>query len=65
MIVIPSLSPPRPRSSASQNAIAAELGLKEHDRLMLGISPPKAVCPDLLIGFKCMPYVMRYNDFAH
>jgi hypothetical protein len=29
------------------------------------IPPPKAVCPDCLIGFKCMPYVMRYNHFAH
>jgi hypothetical protein len=26
---------------------------------------PKAVCPDLVIGFKCMPYVMRYNHFPH
>jgi len=25
--------------------------------------PPKAVCPDVLIGFKCMPYVIRYSDF--
>jgi len=31
----------------------------------LRIPPAKAVCPDLLIGFKCMPYVMRYNHFAH
>ena len=30
-----------------------------------GIPPPKAVCPDLLIGFKSMPYVMRYNHFPH
>ncbi|ANP90103.1 hypothetical protein BA011_39945 (plasmid) [Rhizobium leguminosarum] len=30
-----------------------------------GIRPPKAVCPDLLIGFKSMPYVMRYSDFPH
>ena len=30
-----------------------------------GIPPPKAVCPDLLIGFKCMPYVMRYDHFPH
>ncbi|WP_156031977.1 hypothetical protein [Shinella sp. DD12] len=29
------------------------------------IPPPKAVCPDLLIGFKSMPYVMRYNHFPH
>lgn len=27
------------------------------------IPPAKAVCPDLLIGFKSMPYVMRYGDF--
>ncbi|WP_018240902.1 hypothetical protein [Ensifer sp. BR816] len=27
--------------------------------------PPKAVCPDLLIGFKSMAYVMRYNHFPH
>ncbi len=27
--------------------------------------PPKAVCRDLLIGFKSMPYVMRYDHFAH
>jgi hypothetical protein len=30
-----------------------------------GIRSPKAVCPDLLIGFKSMPYVMRYNHFPH
>jgi hypothetical protein len=30
-----------------------------------GIPPPKAVCRDLLIGFKCMPYVMLYNHFPH
>jgi len=29
------------------------------------IPPPKAVCRHLLIGFKCMPYVMRYSYFAH
>jgi len=29
------------------------------------IPPPKAVCPDLLIGFKSMPYVMRYSNFSH
>jgi hypothetical protein len=23
----------------------------------------KAVCPDFLIGFKSMPYVMRYSNF--
>ena len=28
-----------------------------------GIPPPKAVCPDLLIGVKSMAYVMRYNHF--
>ncbi|MCJ8508662.1 transposase [Rhizobium lemnae] len=27
--------------------------------------PPKAVCRDLLIGFKSMAYVMRYDHFAH
>lgn len=27
--------------------------------------PPKAVCCDLLIGFKSMPYVMRYSHFPH
>jgi len=27
------------------------------------IPPPKAVCPDLLIGVKSMAYVMRYNHF--
>lgn len=31
----------------------------------IGMPPPKAVCPDLLIGFKSMPYVMRYSDFPH
>lgn len=30
-----------------------------------GIRPAKAVWPDLLIGFKSMPYVMRYNHFRH
>jgi hypothetical protein len=29
------------------------------------IPPPKAACPDLLIGFKSMAYVMRYNHFPH
>lgn len=29
------------------------------------IRPAKAVCPDLLIGFKSMPYVMCYNHFPH
>lgn len=32
---------------------------------MVGNPPPKAVCPDLLIGFKSMAYVMRYNHFPH
>jgi transposase len=27
------------------------------------IRPAEAVCPDLLIGFKSMAYVMRYSDF--
>ncbi|WP_244658833.1 SDR family oxidoreductase [Ciceribacter thiooxidans] len=27
--------------------------------------PPKAVCPDLINGFKCMPYVMRYSHFTN
>lgn len=35
------------------------------DLLIVGIPPPKAVCPDLLIGFKSMPYVMRYSNFSH
>ena len=26
--------------------------------------PPKAVCLDLVNGFKCMPYVMRYSGFT-
>gem|GEM_PF-2326702 len=26
--------------------------------------PPKAVCLDLINGFKCMPYVMRYSHFT-
>lgn len=30
---------------------------------MRRIPPPKAVCPDLLIGVKSMAYVMRYNHF--
>ena len=34
-------------------------------RYFVCIPPPKAVCPDLLIGFKSMPYVMRYNHFPH
>lgn len=29
------------------------------------IPPAKAVCRDLLIGFKSMPYVMRYNCFPY
>ncbi|WP_176439520.1 hypothetical protein [Rhizobium esperanzae] len=29
------------------------------------IHPAKAGCRDLLIGFKCMPYVMRYNYFPY
>jgi hypothetical protein len=29
------------------------------------IHPPKAVCADLLIAFKSVPYVMRYSDFPH
>ena len=33
--------------------------------LLERIPPPKAVCPDLLIGFKSMAYVMRYNHFPH
>ncbi|MCQ4634927.1 hypothetical protein GB927_033215 [Shinella sp. CPCC 100929] len=31
----------------------------------LRMPPPKAVCPDLVIGFKSMPYVMRYNHFPY
>ncbi|WCK05896.1 hypothetical protein [Agrobacterium tumefaciens] len=27
--------------------------------------PPKAVCRDLLISFKSIPYVMRYSHFPH
>ncbi|PYE29998.1 hypothetical protein C8J37_12817 [Rhizobium sp. PP-WC-1G-195] len=30
-----------------------------------GMPPPKAVCPDFVIGFKSMPYVMRYNHFPY
>lgn len=33
--------------------------------MVLCIPPPKAVCPDLLIGVKSMAYVMRYNHFPH
>jgi hypothetical protein len=32
---------------------------------ILCMRPPKAVCPDLVIGFKSMPYVMRYNHFPY
>ncbi len=31
----------------------------------VSMPPPKAVCPDLVIGFKSMPYVMRYNHFPY
>ncbi|TCM47186.1 hypothetical protein C8J36_1161 [Rhizobium sp. PP-F2F-G48] len=33
--------------------------------LLSGMPPPKAVCPDLVIGFMSMPYVMRYNHFPY
>lgn len=34
-------------------------------RLLHRMPPPKAVCPDLVIGFMSMPYVMRYNHFPY
>ena len=39
--------------------------LKLMKRQMYGIHPPKAVCADLVIGFKSMPDVMRYSHFPH
>ncbi|PYE29840.1 hypothetical protein C8J37_13811 [Rhizobium sp. PP-WC-1G-195] len=32
---------------------------------IISMPPPKAVCPDFVIGFKSMPYVMRYNHFPY
>ncbi|TCQ14965.1 hypothetical protein [Rhizobium sp. PP-CC-3G-465] len=39
--------------------------LKFSIAIMLRMPPPKAVCPDFVIGFKSMPYVMRYNHFPY
>ena len=49
-------------------SLDSEGGIQEQIQplhLVLGIPPPEAVCPDLLIGFKSMPYVMRYSNFSH
>lgn len=40
------------------------MNVSEAKRLK-SIPPPKAACSDLLIGFKSMAYVMRYNRFPH
>lgn len=53
-----------PKEWIRNHPIAAILALVNRCPLK-GIPPPKAVCPDLLIGFKSMPYVMRYNHFPH
>ncbi|UHS58227.1 MULTISPECIES: transposase [Agrobacterium] len=41
---------------ASVSAIAHRIGSNP---------PPKAVCRDLLISFKSIPYIMRYSHFPH
>lgn len=46
-------------------SVSASWEPSEIDKLvrLMCIPPPKAVCPDLLIGVKSMAYVMRYNHF--
>jgi hypothetical protein len=51
-----------------QDELAARGVIASHNTIwhfLRRIRSPKAVCPDLLIGFKSMPYVMRYNHFPH
>lgn len=49
----------------TKHPIEVITSVERRRRWSRGIPPPKAVCPDLLIGFKSMPYVMRYNHFPH
>ena len=56
---------PLQESLALPGAASQVMWLAVTPHLTLGIPPPKAVCRDLLIGFKSMPYVMRYDHFAH
>ena len=49
----------------SRTGIPVNPGQSYGDKEIDCIPPPKAVCPELLIGFKSMPYVMRYSNFSH
>ena len=55
----------RARVRAAGDLFACRLEICENNPSNERIPPPKAVCRDLLIGFKSMPYVMLYNHFAH
>ena len=52
-----------PASSTASTIVSCDV--REASNRIIGIPPPNAACPDLLIGVKSMAYVMRYNHFPH